>query len=122
MHEANYNKFMQNENVKQELLNTNGTTIAQACPFRAHWCTGYFAMDTNCHDQHKWTGMNKFGEILTNLREEIKHIAKTQTKEITQINDSGACFEPEIDFWNSTKSVPRNRPLLQIHRGKIMTK
>jgi len=33
MHKANYNKFMKNENLKQELLNTAGTTIAQTCPF-----------------------------------------------------------------------------------------
>jgi len=33
MHEANYNKFMQNENLKQELRNTAGTTIAQASHF-----------------------------------------------------------------------------------------
>jgi len=69
MHEANYNKFMQNEYLKQELLTTTGTTIAQACPFRADWSTGYFVTEPNCQDRQKWTGMNKLGEILTNLRE-----------------------------------------------------
>jgi len=53
MHEARYNKFMQNEILKQELLNTAGTTIAQACPFRGDWCTGYFATDSNCHNRNR---------------------------------------------------------------------
>jgi len=34
MHEANFNEFVQNKNLKQELLTTIGTTIAQACPFK----------------------------------------------------------------------------------------
>jgi len=71
MHEANYNKFMQNKNIKQELMSSAGTTIVQACPFRGDWSTGYIATDPNCQNRQKWTGMNKWGEILTSLRKEI---------------------------------------------------
>jgi len=53
MHEANFNKFMQNKYLKQEVLATTGTTIAQACPFRGDWSTGYFATELNCQDRHK---------------------------------------------------------------------
>jgi len=53
VHEANYNEFRQNENLKQELLNPTGTTIAQACPFRADWSAGHFATITDCHDRKK---------------------------------------------------------------------
>jgi len=38
MQEANFYKFTQNEELKQELLTMRGT-IAQACPFRSDWCT-----------------------------------------------------------------------------------
>jgi len=31
MHKADFNKFKQNNELKQELLATSGTTLAQAC-------------------------------------------------------------------------------------------
>jgi len=106
MHEANYNKFMQNKNLKQELLNATGTTIAPACPFQADWCTGYFAIDTDCHDRHKWTSMNTLGEILTNLCQEIIHVSNIQIKNVTQVNEKGADFEPEIGLGTLQKACP----------------
>jgi len=45
MQEANHHKFTQNKNLEQELLATAGTTIAQACPFRGNWYTGYYATE-----------------------------------------------------------------------------
>jgi len=71
MHEANYHKFTQNKNLEQELLATAGTTIAQACPFRGKYCTGYYATEPNCQKRRSWSGDNILGQILTNLRDEI---------------------------------------------------
>jgi len=51
MHEAYFNKFTQNKNIEQELLSTTGTTIAQACPFRGDWCTGYYVTEPNCQNR-----------------------------------------------------------------------
>jgi len=96
MHEANSNKFSQNNEPKQELLATAGTTLAQACPFRGDWSTGYFMDEPNCHNRQQWNGMNKLGEILTNLREEILYIANNTKKETPQINDIATCFGPEV--------------------------
>jgi len=40
MHEGNFHKFMQNKELKQEMLATSGTTLVQACPFKGDWSTG----------------------------------------------------------------------------------
>jgi len=67
MQEANYNKFTQNNDLKQELLTTAGTTLAPACPFKADWGTGYFVDELNCHNRQQWNGRNKLGKMLTKL-------------------------------------------------------
>jgi len=106
MHEANFNKFMQNSELKQELLATAGSTLAQACPFRGDWSTGYFVDERNCHNRQQWNGMNKLGEILTILREEILYIANNTKQETQQINDIATRFEPEVDYENLQRACP----------------
>jgi len=51
MQEANFHKFTQNDELKQELLATSGSTLALACPFRGDWGTGYFVDEPNCHSR-----------------------------------------------------------------------
>jgi len=51
MQEANFHKFTQNSELKQELLATSGTTLALACPFRGDCGTGYFVDEPNCHSR-----------------------------------------------------------------------
>jgi len=94
MHMANFNKFVQNNDLKQELLATASTTLAQACPFRRDWSTGYFVDEPSCQNRRKWNGMNKLGEILTNLREKILYIANITKTKTSHINDIATCFTP----------------------------
>jgi len=107
MHEANFNKFVQNNEVKQELLATAGTTLAQACPFKSDRSTGYFVDEPNCHNRQKWNGKNKLSEILTSLREEILYIANNTKTNSTQINDMPTSFEPEIDYEKLERACPK---------------
>jgi len=107
MHEANFNKFMQNNELKQELLATAGTTLAQACPFKSDRSTGYFVDEPNCHNRQKWNGKNKLSEILTSLREEILYIANNTKTNSTQINDMPTSFEPEIDYEKLERACPK---------------
>jgi len=95
MQELNFHKFIQNDELKQELLATSGSTIALACPFRGDWGTGYFVDEPNCHNRPQWNGMNKLGEILTNLREEILYISNHTKPEIPKINVITTGFGPE---------------------------
>jgi len=62
--------------------------------------------------------MNKLGEILTNLREEIKYKAETPTKIITLINDNGACFEREIDLGTLQRACPEIGHYFKYIEGK----
>jgi len=106
MHKANFNKFMQNNELKQELLATAGTTLAQACPFKDDWSTGYFVNEPNCHNRPKWNGKNKLGEILTNLRGEILYIANHAKTNSTQIIDMATSYEPEVDYEKCQRACP----------------
>jgi len=98
MYEGNCYKFTQNANLKQELLQISGTTIAQTCPFYEKWATGYFATEKNCHQRVNRTARNKLGEILTKIREEIRHVPATQINAGTQINNIGMSMEPGVDL------------------------
>jgi len=51
--------------------------------------------------------MNKLGEILTNLREEIIYIAANTKKNMSQINDIATCFEPEVDYGTLQWACPK---------------
>jgi len=53
MHEGNFHKCMQNNQLKQELLAASGTTLVQACPFKSDCSTGYFVDNPNCHNRQK---------------------------------------------------------------------
>jgi len=106
MQEANFNEFMQNNELKQELLATAGTTLAQACPFRGDWSTGYFVDEPNCHIRKEWNGKNKLDEILTNLRGKILYTANNTKTNPTQINDMATSFEPEIDYEKQQPACP----------------
>jgi len=106
MHEANFNKFVQNNELKQELLATAGTTLAQACPFRGDWSTSYFVDELNCHHRQSWNGINKLGEILTNLREEILYIANNTKTNTIHINNMATCFKPEVDYKTLQRVCP----------------
>jgi len=121
MHEANFHKFTQNKELKQELLSTTGTTIAQACPFRGNWGTGYYSTEHHCHNRHTWTSMNKLGEILTNLREELIHSTIQNKVNNTQINTTAVCFEFSVDLATQQRNCPELGHF-PIHRGQNKTR
>jgi len=119
MHEGNFHKFMQNNELKQELLAKTGTTLVQACPFKGDWSTGYFVDNPNCHNRQKWIGKNKLGEILTNLRGEILYIANKTIINSTEINAMATTFESEIDFGKQQRACPELRYYFNYIEKKI---
>lgn len=68
---GNYEKFTQNPELKQSLLNTVNTIMVEANPFDKIWACALKEHDPNATSPSKWKGQNLLGKILTNLREKL---------------------------------------------------
>jgi ribA/ribD-fused uncharacterized protein len=77
-------KFTQNENLKQTILNTGFKIIVEASPYDTIWGIGIHFDDDDCLDQDKWKGFNLLGECLMKLRECLRS------------NDFTSCDSEEI--------------------------
>jgi ribA/ribD-fused uncharacterized protein len=71
VYDGNYAKFSQNPALKQILLATKGTTLAEASPLDRIWGIGLSDADLRTLDRTQWLGTNWLGEILTQLREDL---------------------------------------------------
>jgi ribA/ribD-fused uncharacterized protein len=77
VYEGSYAKFTQNEGLKMELLETEGTTLVEASPYDAVWGVKLAQDNPDCHDRSKWKGTNWLGEVLDRVRCDIKAGVKT---------------------------------------------
>jgi ribA/ribD-fused uncharacterized protein len=75
---GNFEKFTQNEDIKQELLKTDGTILSEANFYDKIWAIGIKESDANATSPSKWKGLNLLGKILTNLREKLKYDLKQE--------------------------------------------
>lgn len=64
-------KFSQNEDAREELLNTTNT-IGEATTNKI-WGIGIHISDQNCVNTSQWVGDNRMGHILMEIREELKN-------------------------------------------------
>ena len=68
-------KFMQNNDIKQNLINTFPKKLFEASQHDNIWGTGYNAIDTlqliNQNENHK-LGTNLLGKVLEEIREELR--------------------------------------------------
>ena len=72
VYDGNYAKFTQNETLLRELLATDGTTVVEASPVDRIWGIGLSAENPKAASRETWRGKNWLGEILTQLREDLK--------------------------------------------------
>ncbi|MGC5328305.1 NADAR family protein [Brevibacillus sp. SYSU BS000544] len=75
VYEANKAKFSQNPELLTALLHTGETTLVEASPDDAIWGIGLAEEDPRAKHRSQWKGTNWLGEILTQLREELKRSA-----------------------------------------------
>ena len=71
---ANYHKFMQNEMLGDELIETGDRILVEASPYDKIWGIGMSEDDPGIEDPENWKGTNFLGEVLTNVREDIKNL------------------------------------------------
>lgn len=69
---ANMAKFSQNEDLLKKLLATHPRTLVEASPRDRLWGIGMGASNPKARDRKQWRGRNLLGQILTDVREELR--------------------------------------------------
>ena len=67
-----YAKFTQNQDLLKALMATAGTTLVEANPRDCIWGIGLRKTDPRAQDRLTWRGTNWLGEVLTQVREDLK--------------------------------------------------
>lgn len=68
VYEGNLAKFSQNPELKDLLLETAGTTLAEASPYDKIWGIGLQETDRRAKSRNTWNGTNWLGEVLMRVR------------------------------------------------------
>ncbi len=68
VYNGNLAKFIQNEDLKQVLFSTKGTTLVEASPNDSIWSIGLAEDDPKAQKRKTWNGNNLLGIILTKIR------------------------------------------------------
>ncbi|MNH98781.1 Swarming motility protein YbiA [compost metagenome] len=71
VYQGNREKFLQNEELLQLLLDTKGTTLVEASPTDRIWGVGLSEDDPRIRSRSSWRGSNWLGEVLTKLRDDL---------------------------------------------------
>jgi len=75
-----FEKFNQIPKLKQALLDTGDTILAEASPYDLVWGIGWLATDPQAQDQEKWRGQNLLGKVLMKVRDIINASNKPCTQ------------------------------------------
>lgn len=71
MYQCVFAKFSQNENLKQQLIDTGSRIIAEASPYDKIWGIGLSEDNPMALDSTKWIGQNLLGEVLMTVRRNL---------------------------------------------------
>ena len=64
-------QFTQHENMKHELFETIGTTLAYADPYDTLLGIGLGMQSRDAYKEDRWQGRNILGYVLTDVRDEL---------------------------------------------------
>ena len=84
---GNYLKFSQNPELREFLLSTGDSVIAEASPYDGIWGIKMKQTDENILNPLKWRGENLLGFALMEVRDEIRRVWKNA--EICDMEESG---------------------------------
>jgi len=73
VYKGNMAKFTQNPGFQEVLLNTGDTLLVEASPSDRIWGIGLREDDPKALDRDSWRGTNWLGEVLTQVREDIRN-------------------------------------------------
>lgn len=77
VYRANQAKFTQHKHYYDDLMATDDTLLVEASPEDKIWGIGLAESDPRAHDESQWQGTNWLGEIITDVREDLRQ-EKTQ--------------------------------------------
>ena len=72
MVEGLFEKFNQNPQLKQALLETRGTEMVEASPYDRIWGIGLAASDPRAQEKNTWLGQNLLGKVLDIVRDRLE--------------------------------------------------
>ncbi len=72
-----YSKFQQNPELLKMLFSTGNTTLVEASPYDTVWGVGLSAEDPNILHLENWKGANLLGEVLSQVRADLKATVST---------------------------------------------
>ncbi|MBF4471667.1 NADAR family protein [Flavobacterium sp. HJJ] len=70
--QGNFNKFNQNPDLKEFLINTKERILVEASPVDSIWGIGMATDHKNINNPEKWRGLNLLGFALMEVRDELK--------------------------------------------------
>lgn len=73
---GNYEKFMQNVELRDFLIATGDAILVEASPYDRIWGIGMSEDDPNARNPMKWKGQNLLGFALMEARDEIQRVCK----------------------------------------------
>jgi len=71
--QGNFNKFSQNPDLKEFLINTKERILVEASPVDSIWGIGMATDHKNINNPEKWRGLNLLGFALMEVRDELKN-------------------------------------------------
>jgi len=72
--DANYAKFTQHDNLKQQLMDSGDKVIVEASPTDCIWGVGLRATSSKILDSKNWRGTNWLGEAIMKVRTVLKDL------------------------------------------------
>lgn len=75
VYDANMAKFTQNSDILKKLLDTGSKEFCEASPYDKIWGVGLISDDPDIDNKDNWKGLNWLGEVLTNVRNDIRNSA-----------------------------------------------
>ena len=75
---GNWCKFSQNRNLREFLLSTGDSVLAEASPYDNIWGIRLSANSLEAQDPMKWRGQNLLGFALMEVRDELRRVTQNE--------------------------------------------
>jgi len=100
-------KFEQNEELRRKLLQTGFSAIAECSRNDKKWGIGVAITDEKRYDISKWRGQNLLGQILMEVRDELRSAAYKESLGYVDAHDL------DFELWNTKPGELKQLPMFR---------